>query len=181
MNWLHQPEATGHNRSRQRDGTVAPLSPQITVCNGKKVHPHHPAPHPLEEDEPLLSQAHSHQMLPIAVSSYHHQDSLQSEIKRFTLLKQIFVCIAMPTLSDTPYAFHIIPSTQISKKDKQIVGNYQCTTQTIVAKDSKLVTFLVDVSKAYFSSASSVLNAYFVLVNTQISRAQTAHTETLSN
>lgn len=120
-------------------------------------------------------------MLPIAVSSYHHQDSLQSEIKRFTLLKQIFVCIAMPTLSDTPYVFHIIPSTQISKKDKQIVGNYQCTTQTIVAKDSKLVTFLVDVSKAYFSSASSVLNAYFVLVNTQINRAQTAHTETLSN
>lgn len=147
---------------------------------GKKVHPHHPAPHPLEEDKPLLSSSFTSNVAHSSVkfSSPGHTSELN---EKFTLLKQIFVCIAMPTLSDTPYVFHIFPSTQRSKEDKQTMGNYQCTTQTIVAKDSKLVTFLVDVSKAYFSSASSVLNAYFVLVNIQISRSQTVHTETLSN
>lgn len=106
-----------------------------------------------------FSQAPSHQVLAIAVSRFHRQDSLQS----FHFPEMDF-CLHCHTNTDTYthflLKFHIIPSMQISKKTSKSWGTTRVL-HSISQNKSKLVTFLV-VSKEYFSSTYFAFNAYFV-------------------
>lgn len=147
--------ATGHDRSRQRNHTIAPLSPQITVCDGKV---HHPAHYPLEEDKQLLPSSFT--------SSVGHSSVKISSLGLISELSLSWngFLFALPHQHWHLYTFllkfHVIPSMQISKNTCKSWGTTRVL-HSISQNKSKLVTFLV-VSKEYFSSTYFAFNAYFV-------------------